>query len=87
MNRITLTLNEHGEVVRICSDEPIEIYFVSPHTPHDRVYIYNSVNIGPQHVHAEIGEYVVGHAADGTLSNGEQSFAKLRPSRRALKLV
>ena len=87
MNRITLTMNQNGEIVRICSDEPVEVYYVSPHTPHDRVYLYGSVFVGPQHVREEIGSYAVGHATDGTLNVGEPVSPKLPPSRPTLRSV
>lgn len=70
MNRITLTFDEGGSIVRICSDEPVEVFFVSPHTPHDRVYLYGSNDVGPQYVREEIGGFAVGHADDGTLGDG-----------------
>ena len=84
MNRVTIQINEHGEIGRICSDEPIEFYFVSPHTPHDRVYLYGAVEVGPQFVREEIGGYAVGHFDDCVLGGDEPH---LPPSRPALKPV
>ena len=37
MNRVTLTFAANGDIARICSDEPIELYWVCPHCPQDRV--------------------------------------------------
>jgi hypothetical protein len=54
MNRVAITLNQHNDVVRVSSDEPIEFYFVCPHLPHDRVYLYGAVKVGPQHVRGAI---------------------------------
>lgn len=87
MNRVTITLNEGGDIVRICSDEPIECFFVSPHTPEDRVYLYGSVDVGPQHVREEIGGFAVGHADDGTLATDGPISPKLPPSRPALQVI
>lgn len=87
MNRITLTLDRNGDIDRICSDEPVEVYFVSPHTPADRVYLYGGVEVGPQFVRQEIGGFAVGHADDGTLSTSEMVSPKLPPSRPSLKPV
>lgn len=87
MNRVTLTLNPNGDIERICSDEPIELYFVSPHTPGDRVYLYSSVDVGPQYVREEIGSYAVGHADDGTLNTGGPVSPRLPPSRPVLRVV
>lgn len=86
-NRVTLTFDEGGGIVRICSDEPVEVYFVSPHTPHDRVYLYGSTDVGPQHVREEIGGYAVGHAHDGTIGGEDGAAPRLPPSRPALRPV
>lgn len=85
MNRITLTL-DRGNVVKICSDEPVDVYFVDPAVPHDRVYLYGSVEVGPQFVRREIGGYAVGHAHDGTLDVGGPICPRLPPSRPAIEL-
>jgi len=95
VNRVTLTLDHKGDITRICSDEPVELYFVNPHTPHDKVYLYGSVEVGPQFVQQEIGGYAVGHATDGTLTVGEpvspfsreRSERKLPPSRPKLRVI
>lgn len=87
MNRVTIELTANGEIGTICSDEPIELYFVSPSTPRDRVYLYDAVKIGPEHVRSQIGGYSVGHADDGTLDTGQPPSPRLPPSRPALKIV
>ena len=88
MNRVTITLTPHGEIARICSDEPIECYWVSPHTPHDRVYLFDAVYTGPQFVREEIGGYAVGHADDGTFRGNDAPISpKLLPRRRALRAI
>ena len=33
MNRMTITFDAKGDVGAICSDKPIELFFVSPSTP------------------------------------------------------
>jgi hypothetical protein len=64
MNRVTITFEKNGDIGRICSDAPIELYFVCPHIPEDRVYLYGGVEVGPKFVRREIGGYAVGHAND-----------------------
>jgi hypothetical protein len=80
MNRITLAINERGYYTRVCSDEPLEFYVVSPHTPEDWVYLYTTVEVGPQFVQEEIGGHRVGHLADGTIDVGIPVSPKLPPS-------
>jgi hypothetical protein len=88
MTRITITLDEHGQFTRICSDEAIEIYIVAPHVPHDRVYLYGSVEVGPQYVREEIGGYAVGHADDWTLAGPDDAASpRLPPSKPSLRAV
>jgi hypothetical protein len=89
MNRVAITLNQYNDVVAVSSDEPIEFYFVCPHVPHDRVYLYGAVNVGPQHVHADIGGYAVGHRNDGTFPEYQTgpTSPKLPPSRPHVGLV
>jgi hypothetical protein len=86
-NRVTVTLDPHGQIIRVCSDEEIEFFTVAPHVPHDRVYRYGAVEVGPQFVREEIGGYAVGHAADGTLSVGLPISPKLPPSKPAIRTV
>ena len=85
MNRLTITLTENGEIGTICADSPLEIYFVCPHVPHDRVYLYGAANIGPEFVREQIGGYSVGHWGDGTF--GEFTDPHKPPSVPGLRLV
>lgn len=64
MNRIVITFDEDGYISSVCADQPIQVFFNSPHTPGDRVYLYGSVNIGAQHVQDAIGGHPVGHSKD-----------------------
>jgi hypothetical protein len=66
-NRVAITYNDKGDIVRVCSDAPVEIYEVSPHTPHDRVYIRTRFEIGSKFVDEEIGGYPIGHYRDDHL--------------------
>lgn len=77
--RIVITLDQHGEIAAICADAPCEVYINCPHVPADRVYRYDAP-IGPEHVRAAIGGYAIGHAADGTLGEGDGT-GKLPPLR------
>jgi hypothetical protein len=55
MNRITLTLDENGYLVRICVDQEVEVYIVQSSTPRDRVYRWSSLAAGKAAVEEEIG--------------------------------
>lgn len=60
MKRITFTMDERGLIQRICADEEVEVYIVSPHVPRDRVYRWNSLRVGPERVDGEIDGWPVG---------------------------
>jgi hypothetical protein len=60
MKRITFTFDERGLIRSICADEEVEVYFVSPHVPRDRVYRCSSLRVGPEHVDEEIKGWPVG---------------------------
>jgi hypothetical protein len=64
VNRVTLTLDANGDILRICADEPVESYTVSRDLPADRVYLCGHVEIGPQFVQEEIGGHPIGHFYD-----------------------
>ena len=86
MNRVAIVLDQNGEFAGVASDEPIEFMIVAPHCPRDRVYLYESIDIGPEHVRALIGGFAVGHWADGTLGDGD-GRGKLPPSKPILRVV
>lgn len=85
MNRIAITFDTNGNIQQISADAPVEIYFVDPNFPRDRVYRYEAARIGPQYVRDQISGYAVGHAGDGSL--GDFSAPHRPPSRPALRLV
>ena len=58
--RITFTMDERGLIRRICADEEVEVYIVSPHVPRDRVYRWSSLEVGRGHVDEEIDGWPVG---------------------------
>ena len=60
MNRITITFDKLGFIERICPDEQVEVYVVSPPPSIDRVYRMSMVEIGQHHVDQEIGDHPVG---------------------------
>jgi hypothetical protein len=60
MKRITFTFDERRLIRSICADEEVEVYFVSPHVPRDRVYRWSSLRVGPEHVNEEIEGWPVG---------------------------
>lgn len=80
MNRVCITQDKNGDITGICADEPVEIYFVNPHLPHDRVYLYMAADFGPHHVRAAIGGYPVGHA-------GDEISPRLPPSKPHIRAV
>jgi hypothetical protein len=86
MNRIALTL-DRGCVAKVCADDALEVYFVDPSAPRDRVYLYGATEVGPQFVRQEIGGFGVGHAYDGTLSGTGPVNPRLPPSRPKLNVV
>ena len=63
MKRITLTFDARGFIQRICADEAAEVYIVSPHVPHDRVYRWSSTLVGKQQVDEDIQDWPVPHRA------------------------
>jgi hypothetical protein len=71
MNRITITWSKKG-IVRICSDEPVELYEITPFVPRDRVFLRN-IEIGSKFVDEELGSDPIGHHHDG-------QFGKLPPN-------
>jgi hypothetical protein len=87
LNRVTVTLDPRGQIVRVCSDQEIEFFCVAPHVPDDRVYLCGAVDVGPQFVQQEIGGYPVGHEADGTLRVGLPISPKLPPSKPAIRSI
>lgn len=60
MKWITFTMDDRGLIHRICADEEVEVYVVSPHVPKDRVYRWSSLRVGPDRVDAEIDGWPVG---------------------------
>lgn len=54
MNRVTFTLDEAGMLVRVCADEPTEVYFIAIAEPVDQAHLWNSICIGKEAVDAEI---------------------------------
>lgn len=81
MNRVVITLGPGGEIASIASDEEIECYWVDPSCEgHERVYLYQSVDVGPQHVRKQIGGYPVSHFHD-------YETGKLSPSTPTIKEV
>jgi hypothetical protein len=71
MNRITITWSRQG-IVRICSDEPVEFYEITPFVPNDRVYLRTMIEFGSKFVDEELGDSPVGHYYDDL-------FGKLPP--------
>lgn len=86
MNRFCILLDKNGEIDRLIADQEVEIFFIDPRVPHDRVYKYGAGNFGPQFVRELIGGYAVGHANDGTLG-GDVVASRLPPSKPILKAV
>ena len=60
MNRITMTVDENGHIVRICADAEVEVYIVCPSVPRDRVYRWSSLRAGREAVDEEIAGWPIG---------------------------
>ncbi|HEV7266408.1 MAG TPA: hypothetical protein VGN83_16025 [Falsiroseomonas sp.] len=60
MNRITITFDTLGFIQRICSDDEVEVYVVSPPPSVDRVYRMSMVEVGQHHLDEELGTHPVG---------------------------
>lgn len=80
MNRVAIVMSPEGNIEQICSDEPIDILIIDPAQPHDKVYKFASVDIGPEHVHAHVNGHAVGHTDDHRRPH-------LPPSRPHLRVV
>lgn len=84
MNRVVMNMDERG-VFTIYSDEPIEFFCVSDHTPDDRVY-QMQVEVGVEKVQAQLRQDPVGHINDDhALGNGYGP--RKPPSKRKLEVV
>jgi hypothetical protein len=59
-------------IVRICSDEPVELYEITPFVPRGRVFLRN-IEIGSKFVDEELGSDPIGHYHD-------DQFRKLPPN-------
>jgi hypothetical protein len=60
MNRVTFTLDENGDLVRICADEAVEVLIISPSVLRDRNYRWSSLRVGKHHVDKEIDGWPIG---------------------------
>lgn len=86
MNRVAIILDANGDFDGVVADEEIEFYVVQPSCARDRVYKYDAVDYGPQHVQKAFDGQPVGHLNDGMM-HGDGNYGKLAPSRPALSLV
>ena len=69
MNRITFTLNENGDLVRICADEAVEVLIICPSIPRDRSYRWCALKVGQSHVDEEIGGWPIIDSARAVLES------------------
>lgn len=60
MNRVVFKYDERGLITRICADKEVEVYIVSESAPHDRVYRWSSLEVGPDKVGEELDRWPVG---------------------------
>lgn len=61
MNRISPTFNKYRELIRICPDEPIELYWIDPNILDDFVYFYGSVLVGSKFVEKALKKHSINH--------------------------
>ena len=78
INRIAIIFDQRG-FVGVAADQPVEVYTIQQDSETDRVYLMQSVDIGPQFVTAAMQGHQVGYADDDA--------GKLAPSRPALTVV
>lgn len=84
MNRIVINMDAQG-CFTVYSDEPIDLYCVSNHTPADRVY-QMQVEVGVEKVRAQLGSDPVGHIHDDQLL-GSGHGPRKPPSKRKFEVV
>jgi hypothetical protein len=84
MNRVVMNMDEQG-CFNIYSDEPIEFFVVNDHCPNDRVY-QMGVDVGIEHVRAQLGSDLIGHRNDDHLLGAGYGPRK-QPSKRKLEVV
>jgi hypothetical protein len=66
MIRITFTTDNEGDIVRICSDKPIELYMVGcdANGDIDHVSYHEGVDIGSKIVEADLAEHPISHGRE-----------------------
>jgi hypothetical protein len=84
MNRVVINMDAQG-LFTVYSDEPIELFCVSDHTPADRVY-QMQVEIGVEKVRAQLRTDPVGHINDSN-KLGTGYGPRKPPSKRKLEVV
>jgi hypothetical protein len=84
MNRVVMNMDAQG-IFTIYSDEPIEFYTVSDHTPADRVYQMRA-EVGVEKVREQLGADFVGHMGDEFLET-RSNYGKKPPAKRKLEVV
>lgn len=84
MTRVVINMDAQGGFT-IYSDEPIQFFVVSDHTPDDRVY-QAEVETGVEKVHQQLRSDPVGHGNDSH-ALGEGYGPRKRPSKPKLELV
>jgi hypothetical protein len=71
MNRIIFTKDDEGDVVSICSDEPIELYMAEcDDNGTNYVFFHEGVDVGSELVEAALQEHPISHCR-------ERRFGKL----------
>jgi len=89
MMRVTIELNERGELDAVCSDGPAEIFVVARHCPRDRAYLLTDLHkVGVHHVQESLGGVHIGHKRDGLLTlDDEDPEPRLPPSKPKLRVI
>ena len=85
MNRITITLDKLGLIERICADEAVEVYVVSPPPSIDRVYLMSTVEVGQHRVDRELGGHPIGSQGAFPSEQARRIFAERMKAIRALR--
>ena len=60
MNRVTFTFDENNRFVRVCADEPTDVYVIAMSEPVDHAHLWTTVQISSDVVDEELSIAPVG---------------------------
>ena len=90
MNRVCISLDQHGNLVGVASDEPIRCFLINDHSQSDRVFEFTpsegTLRIGVEHVREMLRDDGIGHINDDRRFGRGYGPPK-PPSRPPLKVI